>query len=80
MREYKTIQVSKEVPVRRVCNMCGLEVRPTSIWRDGPYIHEINLRPGYGSIFDMEDIEFDLCDECLHNLMLSFKIPVKGLE
>lgn len=80
MREYKIIQVSKKVPAKQTCNMCGIEIEPTFMWQGGPYLHEIDLHPGYGSAFDMENIEFDLCDECLHNLILSFKIPVKGMD
>ena len=62
------------------CNKCGRsEVVPYS--GVGKYkreqFHDVYLeRPGYGSTFDGMDIQFDLCDECLRELLDSFVFPI----
>lgn len=61
---YKTLKV--------ICDKCGKE----AVVEDGmafPYMHDVKFSVGYGSDYDGDTIQFDLCDECLTEFMKSFK-------
>lgn len=75
MRETTQIQVNKTVTSKVKCDQCGKT--HNQLWRgfNQPYIHEIDIFPGYGSKFDMMKISIDLCDDCLTDIL-----AVLGIE
>lgn len=56
---------------RRICNMCGKDF---DIW-DEQEDFSIHTRAGYGSEFDEEEIDLDLCCGCFDHMMLEYIIP-----
>jgi hypothetical protein len=87
MREYEEIEetIKKEIPVSVTCNKCG-----NSKVLDGEEDYERQwklekfqsffLSFGYGSKFDMEDWEFDLCEKCLVDFIRTFKHLPDGYD
>ena len=63
------------------CNKCGTN---SSYAMNGEQLHdmeefqEFNTSFGYGSRYDMERWSFDLCDDCLTELIKSFRIAPNG--
>ncbi len=78
MRQYtveETMQRSREKKLEKIiCNQCGevisLEAEAFSI----------AYKWGYGSKFDLEKHEFDLCESCYEKLIVGFKIPTEVEE
>lgn len=59
---------------KKTCNMCGKEFDMWDEQEDFSIYREI----GYGSKYDMESLELDLCCECMDKIIDSCKIsPVK---
>lgn len=56
---------------RRHCNMCGREL---DIWdeQEGFSIHK---KLGYGTKYDGEILELNLCCECMNRIIEECKIP-----
>ena len=75
-------KIRKTCTAEYTCNKCGKTETITYKGLEGfkkEQFHYVFLdRPGYGSIFDGLDIEFDLCDDCLKALLDSFVIPISG--
>lgn len=75
MREYKSIKQTIEVNVLQniTCNKCG----DSSVENDDQTCHEryqtFQTSFGYGSRYDMEAWSFELCEDCLTELVRSFK-------
>ena len=67
------------------CNKCGEDIRRSEDDADGNkfywgyYGQEVKYSGGYGSdpLQDTITYQFILCEQCLHDLMLTFKIPPK---
>lgn len=61
--------------MKSVCNKCGRKLiseQPTGS-------HKIKIRFGYNSkLFDNEEWQFELCDDCLDSFARSFIYPPKG--
>ena len=55
---------------KRVCNKCGKEF---DIW-DKQESFNIYRRLGYGTIYDGDDLELDLCCKCMEELIAGCKI------
>ncbi|WP_137743412.1 hypothetical protein [Robertmurraya siralis] len=78
---YKTITETreKETGYTAICNMCGkeniFEENDDSLNDDTQHIE---LHFGYGSKFDMERWSFDLCDDCLIEIVKQFKYVPEG--
>lgn len=71
MKEYKEIEEIIEVEIRRTCNKCGKYVE-----EDLDTITPLCFTFEYGSNHDFEQWSFDLCDECLEEIVREFKIPI----
>lgn len=56
---------------KRVCNMCGKDF---DLW-DEQEDFSIHTQVGYGSKFDEEIIDLDLCCDCFDRMMLEYIIP-----
>ena len=65
MKKFDTIEVPREIVTEYVCDKCGVKSE------DGfdPYIQTIHIDWGYGSKFDTELWEIDLCQECLIDIL-----------
>ena len=72
MKQYKTIQVQKQVPDRIICNCCGREIQIT---KQHPYPEYVSIRKewGYDSPYDGEVHEIDLCQDCYAKWIRTFK-------
>lgn len=62
--------------VKVTCNKCG----DKNIEEEYDYerFSEISLSFGYGSMYDSEHWSFDLCDQCLTDLIKTFKLVPEG--
>lgn len=56
---------------KTVCNMCGKEFDMWDVEEDFHIYHDI----GYGSQFDGNTIDCDLCSKCLDKLLTEYLIP-----
>lgn len=75
MRKYKKIK--KEIVVKElksvICNKCGRKEKADYDGLDTGNISNIELSFGFGSKFDLEQWEMDICDECLEEWVSEFK-------
>lgn len=80
--ERREIRKFEYVPTNITCNKCGIHHKITGQPNDykANKFQDIVLHFGYGSKFDGETIEFDLCDDCIEELIKSFKYVPDGLE
>ena len=77
MKKYKEVkEIIKTKKLKKIiCNSCG----KTETKKDNehfelmPSITNIKISFGYGSKFDTELHEFDLCDECYEKIISKFK-------
>lgn len=60
--------------ITSVCNKCGVEVRDSVAQLN----NSIEKSFGYGSIYDTQNWNFYMCDNCLKELVDSFKHKPKG--
>ena len=72
MKQYKTIQMQKQMPERIFCNCCGQEIQTT---KQHPYPEYVSIRKkwGYDSPYDGEVHEIDLCQDCYAKWIRTFK-------
>jgi hypothetical protein len=73
MRNYtiqkKQVVQEEEILENVICNMCGS--------KQDPHVGnctDITINFGYGSKYDGDKWEFDLCDDCLDNIKNQMKI------
>lgn len=88
--EEKEVKPTEKVLASKTvtCNKCGTsrELKPNGDWyesEEGLYandVHNISLGFGYGSRFDMEQWSFDLCDDCLDDVVRTFKYAPDGFR
>lgn len=52
-----------------ICNKCGLEVL---------YTNPIDFKFNYGSHFDLERWRFNLCDDCIEDIIRTFNVAPHG--
>jgi len=74
-----TETITKEEIISLTCNKCGKTVEGDHIAYASDietWTHEF----GYGSRFDTDKLEFELCDECVESFLKSFKIPVQFIS
>ena len=71
MKSYKKSPCFKQIVAEVQCNRCGkfLSVEQ-NLYFEGKY------EWGYGSVYDEEHHEFDLCEPCYTAMIQSFKIPI----
>jgi hypothetical protein len=79
MKKFETIKIEqlKNVPNAITCNKCGkteeLSGNEFDRGMQSCQFQTIDVAFGYGSKFDMDDWSFDLCEECLVDLVRTFK-------
>lgn len=78
MRRYIAVKKEKEIMEQEIaeiiCNQCGNEIERNV---PEPVVLHVNHRWGYGSKFDMENHQFDLCEECYEKFIAGFQVPVE---
>lgn len=76
--EEKEKTFIEKILVGKKCNKCGSlfdEKNNGYSWND--LIHHFSISFGYGSFnYDCETWNFDICENCLSELVKSFIIPV----
>jgi len=83
MKQFKKEEVieptSKETLVSITCNKCGkiVELDDDMDFRANEF-QTINLSFGYGSRYDMESWDFDLCEECVTEFVKTFNHVPNG--
>jgi protein-arginine kinase activator protein McsA len=79
MRNYTMQAIMEPVEDTIVCNKCGktynLNEECLEEWQ-ADFMKNFKVSFGYGSIRDGQQIEFDICEECLFEFVETFKIPV----
>lgn len=86
MREYRevTYQETKRVPTSITCNKCGksdeLEYGDYQDITKLNNYHNFSVEFGYGSLFDMEKWDFELCEKCLVDFVRTFKYLPNGYD
>jgi hypothetical protein len=77
--EFRTLEVS--VIDARICNGCGTEAKLDKyghIYNDAAYGTGIHVEYSGGirsHLGEDTEFDFDLCDECVKKLIVSFKVP-----
>jgi len=75
--ETKTITEEKVTSI--TCNCCGKVVEGETVEYDSD-ITELNISFGYGSRFDTNQWNMDICDDCLEKWVSTFKLPITKRE
>jgi ribosomal protein L32 len=73
----ETSEVKKEVVDSFICNNCGESFHAKHIAMDyyeNSQIHNFVTSFHYGSKYDCESINFDLCEKCLLEMIKKFKV------
>ena len=77
MREQKLYPKMTWFDTKITCNRCGqiydLEKDELEEWQ-ADFMRQFTIRFGYTSAHDTEDWHFDLCEECLEEIIKEFKI------
>ncbi|MBM7702880.1 hypothetical protein [Metabacillus iocasae] len=77
MKVYEKVTVTKEVPALVTCNKCGKSEALIGARAERSHksdlFHTFEMMFGYGSSFDSECWDFDLCEDCLVEFVKSFK-------
>jgi hypothetical protein len=81
MKKTKQIEetITKEEVLSMTCDCCG----KTEVGEHVEYasdINNFNISFGYGSKFDTDRWEFDVCDQCLEKWVAGFKHSIKKIE
>jgi hypothetical protein len=70
--KFENVVISNTV----TCNKCGNTIEPNT----SENMSSISLGFGYWSKFDMEHWSFDICDNCLEDVIKTFKIAPDGFK
>ncbi len=71
MKKYQTVKSVKETEeVNEVqCDICGVKSTPIAGMAIDPYIETVQIYFGYGSRYDDNLFEIDICDDCFANTL-----------
>lgn len=72
----ETMTITNYNVVEIICNKCG--DKDTEEDYDHERFQELSMSFGYGSRYDSEHWSFDLCDQCITDLIKTFKHVPKG--
>ena len=79
MRTYRPKQTEILILEKIICNRCGKEAVATNYDASNLY-HEIKIEFGYPSPNDGMTWKFDLCEECIKDIVDEFDNPVTATE
>lgn len=75
MKQYKTVEMTKEVLEKVLCNCCGKEItKQQGYFSD--FLH-VEKQWGYFSQKDGRKDAFDLCENCYDQIVKSFVLPIE---
>ena len=77
MREYKSFPTTQEFIIKFICNKCGKIYDCEKVEYMTDLIHNFELSFGYASEFDGETWHFDLCENCIKEIVNTFKVPIE---
>ncbi len=91
MRQYTIIKSQETVEEKKVsvitCNQCGKEIllnQPSVPEYEDEFTKaaflSVDQSWGYGSQYDLEHHEFDLCESCYEKLIEGFQVPIQVEE
>jgi hypothetical protein len=78
MRTYKLATRKFDVLDTVKCNQCGRIVSINDLDPDPYHInqfHAFEILGGYGSEFDYQKVNFDICDDCLQRMIVTMQVP-----
>jgi|SaaInlStandDraft_4_1057021.scaffolds.fasta_scaffold20813_4 hypothetical protein len=70
----ETVERTEEIVVSLTCNCCGKTYTHDDV--DMGDITNIDFSFGYGSRFDLQHWDFDICDDCIEAWVKTFKHPM----
>ena len=80
MKKIKIVTQEVEILDDLICNKCGKSLKQI-ISTDGDFnfcgLEEVQMICGYGSKNDGTIYTFSMCEDCVLELIKSFKIPAK---
>ena len=79
MKEYVVVNEPKKEIKTLVCDKCGLESHKSENGVHAgvqPYIESLSVYWGYGSTYDQELWEYDLCEKCIVDIFKDVKKSV----
>lgn len=82
LNRIRVEEVPKRVTYCLVCDFCGTpyEEEDRDDLLDAP-ITSFSIQPGYGSCYDDEVINMEICDRCLSKLLAQEEISLcRGIE
>ena len=84
MRDFQEIKVTGFLPSKVTCNKCGTSKELTGDeyereWQSNKF-QSMHNSFGYGSSFDNEIWRYDLCEECLVEIVKTFKHLPDGFD
>lgn len=80
MRTRNPTSITIQAVTSITCNRCGFTVDLSKEDYElflTDMLHEFSISFGYGSGHDLENWKFDLCEDCIEEIVKTFKIPVK---
>lgn len=86
MKTYERIIIedTKEIPTSVTCNKCGKSQELTGDEWDRQMklckYQSVYISFGYGSKFDMDQWNFEICEECLVEMVRNFKHLPEGYD
>lgn len=79
MKTRKTILKEQDIIIEITCNNCGATA-VLDEWIELNKMHSFKIDFEYGSKFDCEMWDFDLCDDCLEKIVNNFKIKPEKFD
>lgn len=76
LKVQRTTKETHIVTIGITCNFCGKLHNGDDI--DMEPITEFEISPGYGSRYDCERYQLDICDDCLEELLHKLKVRVSN--
>lgn len=74
MKKFQEVTRTEQEATEITCDKCGIRsirnIVPPGV---NPYIETIGIHWGYGSKYDQEYWEFDLCEKCIEKTLGSIK-------
>ncbi|PTX59984.1 hypothetical protein C8P63_110129 [Melghirimyces profundicolus] len=78
MKKHKPVMKEVQVVSEWICNKCGKSVQADSNDFETDLIHSFQTEFGYGSGFDMEEWSWELCEDCLVDIVRTFQFAPDG--
>jgi|LakMenEpi03Aug12_release.lakeMendotaPanAssembly.Ray.scaffolds.fasta_scaffold977024_2 hypothetical protein len=74
----KEVTTTEKIVSMVACDCCGKETHITDEYQFVcSNITNFSILFGYGSKFDMDTWDFEICDDCIEKWVSTFKHPVK---